>query len=779
MIESALWGAPEWAAAAVGLFVLGAMALVWSYWRSPSTNGAGVLAGMLKIVGLGLLALFLVEPMLRGTRPRTGANLFVVAVDNSQSLTIHDAQQETSRGEELQAALMAESQWQTRLASDFDLRRFEFDTQLRGVKDFTQLDFSGEGSAIGNTLSSLAKRFRGLPTGGILLLTDGNSTDQLPDSIPWSDLPPIYPVLLGGDRLPQDLSVEQVLSTQTNFDAAPVNVRADLRSLGGERRQVAVRLVDEQGTELQSQTVEVAPGDDVLSVRFDLRPTEPGVSFYAIEAVDADQEDPAANEATLANNTRQFLVDRGGGPYRILYVCGRPNWEFKFLRRSLADDDQLELVGLIRIAHREARFDFRRKGDSRTNQLFENFDESEEETQERHDEPVLARIGTADEAELRDGFPKTPDELYQYDALILDDLEADFFTQDQKSLVESFVSRRGGGVLMLGGTESFAEGQYARTPIGNLLPVYLQPAGSAPRASGEELRLSLTREGWLQPWVRLRKTEAEDRQRLAEMPAFQILNQVGLLKPGATPLANVVDQQGREQPALVAQRYGRGRSAALLVGDLWRWGMRRQGTTDDDLGRAWRQMARWLVADVPQRVEVETIAGEGGTTGGVELAIRVSDAEYLPLENASLQIEVTDPDGNTSTLRAEAGQKPGDYRATHVPRTPGAYRAVIRADGPDGAPVGQRATGWIVQPLADEFQRLQPNRDLVTRIADQTGGEVLKLDGLDRFVRSLESREMPITEPWVRPLWYNPWTFTLAILCLCGEWGLRRWKGLA
>ena len=36
----------------------------------------------------------------------------------------------------------------------------------------------------------------------------------------------------------------------------------------------------------------------------------------------------------------------GGGPFRILYVSGRPNWEFKFLRRALQEEDELDLVGL-------------------------------------------------------------------------------------------------------------------------------------------------------------------------------------------------------------------------------------------------------------------------------------------------------------------------------------------------------------------------------------------------------------------------------------------------
>ena len=54
-----------------------------------------------------------------------------------------------------------------------------------------------------------------------------------------------------------------------------------------------------------------------------------------------------ASEATLVNNQRVITVDRGRGPLRVLYVSGRPNWEYKFLNRAIEGDEQLQLVGLI------------------------------------------------------------------------------------------------------------------------------------------------------------------------------------------------------------------------------------------------------------------------------------------------------------------------------------------------------------------------------------------------------------------------------------------------
>src|SRR5205823_4993896 len=132
------------------------------------------------------------------------------------------------------------------------------------------------------------------------------------------------------------------------------------------------------------------------------------------------------------------------------------------------------------------------------------------------------------------------------------------------------VSERGGGFLMLGGAESLREGKFERTPIGDLLPIYLDRAPALP--APDKLRLNLTREGWLQPWARLRKTEAEEKARLDAMPDFQIMNRVREPKPGASTIATVQDAKGTQYPAIVAQRFGRGRSAAMMIADFWRWG---------------------------------------------------------------------------------------------------------------------------------------------------------------------------------------------------------------
>ncbi len=783
---SVIWGSPQWMAGALAILGVAAVATLWSYTRPGTAARPSVKAACAVLKGLGFaaLALSLLEPLLTGSRPRRGANTFAVLADNSQSLLIRDEGDPRTRGDRLRDLLREESRWRARLGQDFDVRGYAFDSHLRAVDGFDDLVFDGVGSSLTTSLSALSRRFRGLPLAGVLLFTDGNRTDT--GDVDWSRLPPVFPVSPTSGGAARDVGVGNVSVSQANFESAPVVVRADVSAVGLRGEPVVAVVADESGKELERQQAVPSGDGRPLGFRFQFRPESRGINFYTVRAFAASDEpaagedpDEPSTEQTTANNSRLVVVDQGGGPYRVLYVSGRPNWEYKFLRRAVADDDQVDLVGLIRIAKRQPKFDFQAAGSRTTSPLFKGFEHPDEELAERYDEPVLVRMGTVDEAELRDGFPNAADELYRYHAIVLDDLEAGFFTQDQLALLRNFVSVRGGGLLMLGGPDSFADGAYDRTPVGDLLPVYLR-RGVAAAEEEPEYRLVLTREGWLQPWVRTRKTEEDERKRLASMPSFQTISRAGDLKPGAVVLSEVRGADGEPSPALVAQQFGKGHVAALMIGDLWRWGLRRENPAEDDFDRAWRQTVRWLVGDVPGRVDVSVRPKEDSASPAVEVTAIVRDPEFRPLDDARVSLRVRTPDGNELTVDAEPdGREAGSYSATLSTRQPGAYRIAAAATAPDGSVIGEREAGWAAQPAADEFARLEPDRAFLETIASKTGGEVVDPAGLDAFVAGLSSRDVPITEPWTSPLWHHPLYFLVAIACLTAEWGLRRLNGLA
>ncbi len=768
---------PLWLGPAVAFLVVGTAALVWGYYRSAG-RGVGwmrVTAFAFKWLGLALVALCLVEPSWATRHAKPGANQFVVLADNSKGLSIHDRGNAHSRGEILRAAVApgtaTGAPWLQHLGDNFQVRRYLFDARVSRSQDFSDLTFDGEASALGTALRTTAERYRGSALAGIFVLSDGNATDIGDEPFDGAGLPPVYPVLIGGPKPEADIAVTNVTVTQTAFEDAPVTILADIDAAGFAGQPLTAELVDVAGKVLQTQSLRVTQDDETLTTRFRLRPEKTGIGFYRIKITTA----AATKEATLANNNRLVMVDGKRGPYRVLYVSGRPNWELKFLRRALESDTEVQLVALIRIARREPKFAFRARGqqDEASNPLFQGFGNKDPDQTERYDQPVVIRLGTRDASELRDGFPKSAEPLFEYHALVLDDVEAAFFSADQLALIERFVTERGGGFLMLGGAESFHSGQYDRTPVGQILPVYLDRLPAPPPVAS--LHLQLSRDGWLAPWARLRDNERDEQTRLAAMPGFQVLNNVGAAKPAATILATVSTGTGSPFPALVVQRAGNGRAGAIPIGDLWRWGLKHPDM-QEDLGKFWRQTVRWLVSDVPERVAVRVERAPAESGGAVSIRVRVRDRSYAPADDASVAVEVTGPDGRKSVLPAEpSASESGLYTVSYVAHAPGGYR--VGAQVSEGGGAGE--AGFVLDLDAEEHRSLRANPAFMQTLAARTGGRVVELGKLDAFVRDLPRLNAPVAETRIRPLWDSWLVFLLALLCFVAEWTLRRWRGMA
>lgn len=806
-VASLVVGDREWLWPAIAIAVVG---IAWTIFRSRGPGQLG-LAAICRGFGWLLISLCLINPLWSSAKPKKGANVFAVVADISRSHQV-DATSSETQSERLLGILnrgeLADPQgWIQTIDQDFELQRYVLSDHLERVASLEDITFDGEASSLCLSLKQLQERFAGQPLAGIILLSDGNATDLQPldelfDADSSARLAPVFPVILDQPADVVDLQVAKVTTSQTAFDDAPVTVQVVAKAIGAAGKKVKATLFDSEGTPLQT---EIQFLDDNQPIRFEARPDTAGTVFYTVKlALLADDGETELKEATVVNNEVTVAVERGSRPRRVLYVSGRPNWEFKFLRRAVETDPQTDLVGLIRIAKKETKASFRGRDGEKSNALFQGFDEVEQELAEDFDEPVMIRLGTEDEIELMGGFPEDAKDLFRYDALIIDDLEAAFFTADQMQLIQQFVAKRGGGLLMMGGQESFRQGEYDRTPVGQMLPLDLQ-AKTTPFAGPASF--SLTRDGWLQPWIRLRDNEDAERGRIAAMPKFVTLNPGANVRPGAIIMASVRDESGTEFPALVTQRFGRGRSAALCVGDFWRWrmneGRRRmpdfspalvnpnespiipgeQPEEDlNDHARACRQMVRWLVADVPERLSVRAESDVGGGPGATLIYSDVRHKDFDVCDDADVSFEILRPDGETLQVTGEPSDEvPGRFQAVVSALDSGRWRAkvtaTIQADEEDPE-VLIAETGWASQPDQLEMQSVEVNETFLEQLATETGGQLIPLDDLNDFVAGLSFRDAPLVERQTSQIWNQWWVFALAVGCFGIDWTIRRRQGL-
>lgn len=71
--------------------------------------------------------------------------------------------------------------------------------------------------------------------------------------------------------------------------------------------------------------------------------------------------------------------------------------------------------------------------------------------------------------------PMTKEEWAGFDAVILANIPADKLTQQQHEDLKSYVHDLGGGLLMVGGPESFGAGGWIGSPLADALPIKLEP----------------------------------------------------------------------------------------------------------------------------------------------------------------------------------------------------------------------------------------------------------------------------------------------------------------
>lgn len=754
-----------WLAAGVAVLVLAL--LVWGYARAPLRGGRRWAAAWCKLTALALLALCLLDPLWTRQQPKKGENEVIVLVDTSASLGVAESAGGETRAAQVQAALADgadDAAWIKALGDDFRLRLLRSGSQTASVPHFRGLTFDGTRSDFCRAVMTL--RAGGSNLAAVIVVSDGNATDAAAWQAQAGGVP-VFTVLVGEKAPPKDLRIEEARVATSPFEDAPVTITARVAGSG----KATLRVLDEQKKPVVTEKVTLSSGVP-QTVRLRVPVAKPGVSFYQLEGKAEEVQ-----EAVLANNTRLLAADRGAGPYRVLYVTGRPNWEYKFLRRAIAGDDDIQMPALVRIAKREPKFQWRGHAGESVNPLFRGFGAKEGEEAQRYDQPVILRLGTRDAKELSEGFPKAAEDLFaEFRAIILDDIEAAFFTQEQMHLIERFVSERGGALLMLGGQECYQSGGYANTPVGRMLPVYLDRAASAPPV--QDARFNLTREGWLEPWMRLRAERAEDEKRLGTMASFYSVNPVSSIKPGASILATVSDAQAA-YPALVVQRFGEGRVGSVLIGDLWRWGLH-DDESHKDMDRLWRQLMRWLVVDVADAISFAA-ENDAADREHVRLAVRVRDRAFKANSDALVKIEVTQPDGTKSQLYAEPSLKEaGLFEAEFFAAKPGNYRATASVeDAEKRKPLGTKAVGWTHDPLAAEFDRLEPNRELMQRIATETGGKMIALNEIAKLPEMLRRIRVPVEITLATPLWHTPWIFLAIVVLLIAEWLLRRKGGMA
>ncbi len=706
--------------------------------------------GMQTLLAAVLLVL-LWHPAITVAELKPQQNIIALLVDDSRSMAIS----EDGSTRQAQAVKALENGVLANLNRTFQTRLYRVDNVPARIDSLAELKPIAPSTRIGDSLKQLSDETSDLPIGAVVLLSDGDDNSGGVGTEAINALRarhiPVHTVGFGRERAAHDVELDDAgVAPRALADSRlAAKITFHQRGYAGAKMNLTVRDVSaNQSKVLASRTVSLGPDGNLQTetLMFDIGGA--GAKTLQIAA------GPLAGEENTANNVLTRVVNVGSEPRRILYIEGEPRWEYKFIRQAEEDDRMVQIVSMVRTS-----------------------------------ENKIYRQGISDPKELAGGFPTRAEDLFAYQGLMIGSVEAGYFTPAQQELIREFVDRRGGGLLLLGGQFSLADGGWNASHLTDLLPTALPTQAGTfhreadPRNGTTHTTAELAPAGLDSIITRVVDDPAANAAKWKQLPYLMDYEDPGIPKPGAAVLANMITPEGKKLPLLITENFGHGRTGIMATGGSWRWQMSSPlGDTAHDL--FWQQLLRWVVSDTPGHVSASVPAQMLLDNGAVIFTADVRDPQYNPAPEAKVEAHILGPSGVSALVElAPVPNSPGQFQAAWSAPKTGAYLTEITAQRPD------RATGKVTELGRDvlTFQRMdgvaenfhtEQNRDLLEHLATQTGGQYWKPADLGKLAGAIPFSEAGVTMRETKDLWDLPLVFLVLLALRFSEWWLRRTWGI-
>lgn len=613
------------------------------------------------------------------------------------------------------------------------------DELKQSVRD---LQATGQQTRLGAGLRSVLSELRGTPPSAVLVLSDGITTEgeTLGEAASAAARlqAPVYTIGLGSEQPPKDLVLSDLVVDEVVFvdDLVQFEFKLAGPGFGGREVEIALKQGD-RGEPLETIKAAVAPDGRAQPLRLTYRPPAAGEFEYRLEI----RSDP--NELQTDNNQVQRTVSVRQDRFRVLLAWSYPSFEYRFLKHLLERDPTIELQTLLQ----------------------------EADPQYAEDDKTALRM-----------FPVDREELFDYDVLILGDLNPAFLPLSLQSNISDFVTQKGGGVILVAGPRHLPWA-YRQSPLADLLPFDVRsaslPAAGAGGREGAQPRI--TDLGLAAPPLQLGDQPEQTRELWANLPPLFWMCETPRLKPAARVLAEHptrVDDQGRPQGVLVMQFVGPGRVLFHATDETWRW---RRRVGDALFARYWVQTIRYLSRakllgkDRGAELTTDRLQYQRGENPRVRL--RFLDERLAPAADDAARVVLEQPGHpNRELVLHRHPHHRGVFEGVAGQLPEGRFHAFVAQPTLEGA--APTADFQVVAPPG-EWERTQLDAADLRRAAEASGGRYYTFQTASRLLNDLpEGRQVPIERLPPLVLW-NRWPILALVVGLLGaEWWLRKRKGM-
>ncbi len=716
-----------WVAAVVGF--LATLLLVAEVLRQRASR-ASLVSGFAAVLALELVIL---RPERVQTNEIRSLPSVTVLIDTSRSMALPGY--DGSRFEEATRALAA---LQTHAKGKADLHVFAFGGQ-EPVAWSSKLTPSSATSQLDPTLSSLE---RGERTDAIVVISDGRLDAPAPgvshEALKARLGPlgiPIHTVNVV-DYAPKDAQIRSVSLTSTAVAHVPVPLRVEVGCTGGlacGELELHVRELRDNGPSIEVGRGVAKVTDDAALVEMSV--TLDTVGYHVLEVSTSAPDGDSIPE----NNKRLFPVLVTRERVRVLHVAGRPTHDVRAVREWLKSNASVDTI---------AFFILRTKTDN---------------AKAEDDDLSLIQFP------VNELFTQ---HLASFDAIIFQDFDAQPYGIGRHLPALARYVHNGGGLIMVGGPNSFVAGGYAGTALATILPVALEDTDQSTAADVDNFVPRWSDEGRAAPLLGPLRSLSGD-----ELPSMPGTNVLGALHPGASALWEHPTRRtkdGKPMPIFAIAEVGNGRSVALGIDGGWLLGFSTFGLRTGGRGTAalWDGMLGWLMRDPRYEPVQVDLADACVANEPVQLELRALPG-LAPKERSTVTIDVQRLDDSSKPLHREVpiSAGVGTLRIPFEALAAGGYAARAR--------FGNTTTvrrDFACEVGGQEWADPRPDPEHLKAIAAASHGVSVSTRQVDHIplpdakILTTMRRDLPVLPPWV-------WAI-LAATFAGMHWIVRRRTGL-
>ncbi|MFY0608050.1 MAG: VWA domain-containing protein [Cyclobacteriaceae bacterium] len=316
---------PWWVVLAM-ILAAGFAVLLYSKSEVPWSKSMNILMGFLRWSAVFLIILLLINPKLKMSTNESEKPLIVIALDNSESITLRTSGPQGN----------AVKNWVDALTNELQ-QDYQVELQLLNESKSDSVQFDFPQTDLGGLLKTVKNIYADKNLAGVVLASDGiinaghspgNSTYPVP----------VFSVGLGDTISPKDLSIQSVRHNKVAYQGNkfPLSIKVYQKGYNNKEVQIQVK----NGSKLiERRTVTLAK--TINEINFILPADKPGANRLSISI------DELAEESTLVNNVKDVFIDVIDGKDEILILAPAPHPDINAIREVLSSNENLSITVYI------------------------------------------------------------------------------------------------------------------------------------------------------------------------------------------------------------------------------------------------------------------------------------------------------------------------------------------------------------------------------------------------------------------------------------------------